>query len=241
MTRDAGTLRVFDTPADVAKALAQTFVEHAQAAIATHGRFAVALAGGSTPKIAYALLAQAPFAVAVDWTAVQIFFGDERCVPPDNDQSNFKTANDAFLRAVGVPAENIHRMRGEDEPADAASLYREELIGTLGPTPRFDLVMLGMGPDGHTASLFPGEDPTTDNRELVRAVYSKSQSQWRITLTPAVLNASRAIVFAAEGAAKRETLAKVREGPLDPTTFPSQIIHPTSGSLTWLVDKAIVG
>ena len=240
MTREIGALKIYDTPADVAHALAQTVVDEAAQAIAQHGRFAISLAGGTTPKAAYILLAQA-FSSAIDWTKAEIFFGDERCVPPDHDQSNFKTANDAFLRALAIPVERIHRMRGEDEPASAAAAYREELIDTLGPIPRFDLVMLGMGPDGHTASLFPGIDPLTDNDELVRSVYSESQKQWRITLTPAVLNASRAVVFAAEGSGKAQTLKDVREGPYQPSKYPSQIIAPTSGSLTWLVDRAAAG
>lgn len=241
MTREIGALKVYDTPAAVARALAQTFADEAAHATATHDRFTVSLAGGTTPKAAYALLAQAPFAGAIDWAKVEIFFGDERCVPADSDQSNYKTANDAFMRAVGIPVQRIHRMRGEDDPSAAAAAYREVLIETLGPMPRFDLVMLGMGPDGHTASLFPGADPLTDNGDMVRAVYSDSQQQWRITLTPAVLNAARKVVFAAEGSGKAQTLKAVREGPYNPTSYPSQIIAPTSGQLTWLVDRAAAG
>jgi 6-phosphogluconolactonase len=241
MTRNAGTLKVYDAPADVAEALAKTIVTAGAQAIAGRGHFTLALAGGTTPKAAYALMAAPPFASQLDWTAVEVFFGDERCVPPDNDQSNYKMADDAFLHVLGIPPAHIHRMRGEDDPQSAAVAYREELIATLGPTPRFDLLTLGMGPDGHTASLFPGEDPTTENAALVRAVYSQSQSQWRITLTPALLNASRAIVFAVEGAAKAATLKAVREGTYNPTHFPSQIISPTSGTLTWLADKAAAG
>jgi 6-phosphogluconolactonase len=241
MTRDAGTLRVFDAPADVAAALADTFLATARDAIAERGSFAVSLAGGTTPKAAYALLAQGPRANAIDWNAVNIYFGDERCVPPDHEQSNYKMANGAFIRALAIPDAHVHRMHGEDDPANAARAYRDDVIASLGAQPRFDLVMLGMGPDGHTASLFPGSDPLTDNDALVRAVYSQSQSQWRITLTPALLNAARAVVFAVEGSGKTATLAKVREGPYDPITYPSQIIAPTDGTLTWLADKAAAG
>lgn len=241
MTRDAGVLRVFDTPSDVAAALADTFLATARDAIANRGSFAVSLAGGTTPKAAYALLAQSPRASAIDWNAVQVYFGDERCVPPDHEQSNFKMANDAFMRALALPSAHIHRMHGEDDPAKAAQAYREDILASLGAQPRFDLVMLGMGPDGHTASLFPGGDPLTDNDALVRAVYSQSQSQWRITLTPALLNAARAVVFAVEGAGKTATLMSVREGPYDPSRYPSQIIAPADGTLTWLVDKAAAG
>lgn len=241
MTREIGVLQVYETPADVAKALADLFVATGKEAIAARGTFAVSLAGGTTPKAAYALLGSEPYASALDWTKVWIFFGDERCVPPDNDQSNYKTANDAFMARVGIPKANIRRMRGEDDPADAAASYRDELVSVLGLQPRFDLVMLGMGPDGHTASLFPGADPLEGNEMLVRSVYSTSQHQWRITLTPQVLNAARTVVFAAEGAGKTAILKLVREGSYDPSQLPSQIIAPRDGRLIWLVDRAAAG
>jgi 6-phosphogluconolactonase len=238
MSRNAGTLRVLPSPADVARTLADTFVTAAREAIAARGRFAVSLSGGTTPKAAYALLAQPPFAAAVDWTRVEIFFGDERCVPPDHEQSNYRMATQAFLEPLHIAAANVHRMHGEEDPAHAAQGYRADLVAALGAQPRFDLVLLGMGPDGHTASLFPGSDPLTDDAALVRAVYSQSQSQWRLTLTPRVLNAARAVVFAAEGASKAATLRAVREGPYDPAARPAQIIAPVDGTLTWLVDEA---
>ncbi|HUA07728.1 MAG TPA: 6-phosphogluconolactonase [Candidatus Acidoferrales bacterium] len=241
MTREAGTMYVYDTPADVAKALADLFIAYAKAAIEGRGRFTVALAGGTTPKATYTLLARAPYCDAIDWNAVEIFFGDERCVPPDHDQSNYKMAYEAFIGPLYIPSENVHRMRGEDDPQHAAAEYRAELFDSLGEAPKLDLVMLGMGPDGHTASLFPGEDPRTEDQQKVRAVYSNSQSQWRITLTPLVLNAALAVVFAVEGAAKTATLAAVREGRYDPVKYPSQIIAPADGELIWLVDKAAAG
>jgi len=240
VTRNAGSLEIFDTPNDVAAALANRFMETGREAIAQRGAFTVSLAGGTTPKAAYALLAHAP-SDALDWGKVQIYFGDERCVPPDDDQSNYKMAREAFLDAVKIPSWNVHRIRAEEEPAKAAEWYRDALVAAFGNQPRFDLVMLGMGPDGHTASLFPGTDPMTNDAALVRAVYSESQSQWRITLTPAVLNGARAVVFAVEGAGKTAMLHTVREGPYDPSAHPSQIVAPSDGTLTWLVDKAAAG
>lgn len=231
-------LRAFPSASDVARALAEVFVEAGNAALAERGRFSVSLAGGTTPKAAYALLAGPPFAGALDWNAVEVFFGDERCVPPGDDRSNYKMANDAFLRAVAIPEANVHRIRGEEDPQTAARAYRAELESALGAHPRFDLVMLGMGPDGHTASLFPGEDPQTDDASLVRAVYSQSQSQWRVTFTPAVINAARSVVFAVEGSEKAQTLARVREGPRDVVTLPAQIVAPADGAVIWLVDAA---
>ncbi len=241
MTREKGDIFVFDTPADVAKALADLFIRCGEGAIDARGRFAVSLSGGTTPKAAYELLATPPYASMLDWNKVEIFFGDERCVPPGDAQSNYKMANDAFLSKVGIPAPNVHRIDGEADPVDAASAYRAEIVNELGEAPRFDLVMLGMGPDGHTASLFPGNDPLEADDMLARAVYSTSHQQWRITLTPRVLNNARTIVFAAEGAGKAGVLKEVRDGADDATKFPSQIIAPHDGRLVWLVDRAAAG
>lgn len=241
MSIERGTLDIFATPADVADALARLIVREADAAIAARGSFAISLAGGTTPKAAYALLARLPEARALDWSAIAVFFGDERCVPPDDEQSNYRMARLAFLDAVGIPAKNVHRMRGEDDPPRAARAYRDELVAVLGEAPRMDLALLGMGPDGHTASLFPGSDPHADDDALVRAVYAPSQAQWRLTLTPRVLNAARTVAFAVEGTGKRETLKNVREGPYEPSRFPSQTIAPSDGRLLWLVDRAAAG
>ena len=241
MTREIGELRVYDNPAEVAQALADLFIEKGVHAIDSRGSYAVSLAGGTTPKAAYQLLGGRDYRDDLEWNKIDIFFGDERCVPPEDDQSNYKMANNAFMAAVGIPTENIHRIRGEINPEDAAEEYREELRQVLGPEPRFDLVMLGMGPDGHTASLFPGSDPMEGEEQLVRAVYSTSQAQWRVTLTPRVLNNARTIVFAAEGTAKTAILKRVREGEYTPTQLPSQIIVPRDGELIWLVDKAAAG
>lgn len=234
-------LRVYPDPAAVAHALAELFVTQAKEAIAERGVFGVSLAGGTTPKAAYRLLGEPPFSNALDWSKVQIFFGDERCVPPDDDRSNYKMANDAFMQPAGIPTANIHRMRGEDEPQAAAGAYRQELISVLGENPRFDLVILGMGTDGHTASLFPGSDPFADDDLLVRAVYADSQAQWRITLTPKALNAARKIVFVVEGSSKANVLSQVRESSKNPKLLPSQAIDPNDGQLIWLLDRAAAG
>jgi 6-phosphogluconolactonase len=236
--RNIGELRVFDTPDDVARGLADLFADKANEAFMRKGRFTVSLAGGKTPEAAYKLLANSPYREAIPWKAVHAFFGDERCVPPDDDQSNYKTAYEAFIGPVGVPPENVHRMRGEDDPPAAAMAYRKELVAALGEQPHFDLVMLGMGDDGHTASLFPGEDPLVDDASLVRAVYSEPRRQWRLTLTPQVLNAGDTVVFTVEGSAKAPALFAVREGPYDPRRYPAQIVAPKTNRLIWLADRA---
>lgn len=236
--RDPGELLVFATPQTVAEAVADAFVRDAREAIDARGTFYVALAGGTTPKAAYGLLAQEPRRDAIDWDRVQVFFGDERCVAPDNDESNFKMASDAMLNAVGIPAENVHRMRGEIEPQAAAEEYAALLRERLGEPLRFDLIMLGMGADGHTASLFPGTDPRQDEDRLVRAPYVQKMKTYRITLTPKILNSARHIIVATEGLSKAPALYAVRKGPYDPQVHPIQVLAPTGGTLTWYVDRA---
>jgi 6-phosphogluconolactonase len=237
-TREEGTLYIYETPAEVAKSLADLFVDYAGSAIGGAGRFVVALAGGTTPKATYALLAQPPYCNSIDWSAVEIFFGDERCVPPESDQSNYKMAFETFIKPLSIPDIHVHRMRGEDDPLRAALDYRAVLFNVLGEKPQFDLVLLGMGPDGHTASLFPGQDPLTEDEQRVRAVYATSQSQWRLTLTPSLLNSAQAVCFAVVGSEKAGTLAAVRGGPYNPSKHPAQIIAPPDGELIWLADNA---
>jgi 6-phosphogluconolactonase len=225
----------------LARAVAAYFIATALDALAARGRFDVALSGGSTPKAVYALLA-APLAVAaLAWPRVRFFFGDERCVPPDDPESNYKTARDGLLEPLGIDAAHVFRMRGEDEPTAAARDYAAVLRAELGPSPVFDLVMLGMGPDGHTASLFPGTDPLTDDEALVRAPWVEKFSTHRITLTPRVINAARTVAIAAGGAAKASVLREVREGAYDPMVHPIQIVNPRDGELLWFVDEAAAG
>lgn len=233
-----GDLQVFDTPHELAAALAQTFVNDAAEAIAARGAFFVSLAGGTTPKNAYRLLSQEPLRSRVDWNHVFVYFGDERCVKPDSADSNYKMATDAFLNAVPIPPDHVHRIRGEEVPPQAAREYAELLIQTMGDRPRFDLLMLGMGADGHTASLFPGTDPLTENDRLVRAVYVEKLGVHRISVTPLVINNARHAAIAVEGLPKAPALYAVREGPYEPLVHPIQIVSPSDGRLTWLVDRA---
>lgn len=236
-----GDLHVLRTPALLAQALADGFVAAARDAIATRSAFTVALAGGNTPRDAYRLLAQEPRRSQVTWSAVYVYFGDERCVPPDDAQSNYGMAKEAFLDAVAVPNDHVYRMHGEIPAAQAALDYAQVLRDTLGAAPHLDLIMLGIGIDGHTASLFPGESPFADDDALVRAVYSASVQMWRITLTPRVLNGAREVIFGVAGKEKAPALHAVREGPHDPTRLPAQAVKPVAGRLLWLVDAAAAG
>jgi 6-phosphogluconolactonase len=233
-------LIVVDDESALARAVAERVIAAGNAAIAARGRFELALAGGSTPKAAYALLASAEYRHALDWSRVRFYFGDERCVPPTDAQSNYRMARETLFEGLSIGKDRIFRMRGEDDPQRAASVYAAVLLRELPETnvaPTFDLVMLGLGPDGHTASLFPGSDPFTDDALLVRAVYVEKFATHRITLTPRTLGAAHGIVVATAGDAKAEALAAVLDGPYDPTRYPSAVLT-RLGAVTWLVDRA---
>jgi 6-phosphogluconolactonase len=228
-----GELHVYRDSQAVARALADLFIATGRMATAERGAFHVALSGGNTPRDAFKLLAQEPLRDQLSWSDVFVYFGDERCVPPTDEQSNYRMAEQTFLSAVGIPHANVHRIRGEADPGQAANEYASILRTDLGNAPHFDLMMLGLGSDGHTASLFPGTPPDTDDDSLVRAVYAQSQMMWRVTMTPKVINLARTVVFAVEGAAKAQILAAVYEGPVDPVKYPAQVVRPASGRLLW--------
>jgi len=240
---DPGRLVVLDDADSVASAAAEQVVTRAAAAVSEYGTFSIALSGGSTPKRLYALLADssAPYRAKIAWQRVQVFFGDERHVPPDDAQSNYRMARETLLDRVPVPSANVHRILAERPAEEAASLYEEELRNafSLGPggVPRFDLVLLGMGEDGHTASLFPGTAALAERHRLAVANWVPRFSAFRITLTLPVLNAARADVFLVAGADKAEPLAAVF-GPSAQDAYPSQLVRPVAGELVWLVDRA---
>uniref|UniRef100_A0A7C3Z1I1 6-phosphogluconolactonase n=1 Tax=Desulfobacca acetoxidans TaxID=60893 RepID=A0A7C3Z1I1_9BACT len=225
---------------------ADLFAEQAGRAIAARGRFTVALAGGETPRPVYERLAGAEYRKCIDWSRVQVFFGDERCVPPQDPQSNYRMARMALLDRVPLPTGNIHRIRGEDDPERAAADYARILQNTFGgeasvggPPPQgFDLIFLGMGDNGHTASLFPGLPAVSETTRWVMAQYVETEGRWRITLTPVIINAARLVAFLVSGAAKAEMLQRVLEGPYQPEELPAQVIKPLRGELLWLVDAA---
>jgi 6-phosphogluconolactonase len=200
--------------------------------------FCLALAGGSTPRPLYERLAQAPYATQIDWAKVHIFWGDERCVPPDHVDSNYRMAQDAWLSRVAIPDENIHRLHGESEPTQAATEYEQQLRDFFAHANElFDLTLLGMGDDGHTASLFPGTAAIHEKEQWVVAHHVEKLAAWRLTLTPAALNRSANIMFLSAGAGKADTLKQVLEGEYQPDIYPSQIIAPASGETVWVIDK----
>ena len=230
-------IRVFENPQELARAAAQTFAQQAAESIREQGRFAVALAGGSTPRALYELLATG-YRDALDWGGVHAFFGDERCVPPDHEDSNYRMAQRTLLSRV--PVGSAHRMRGELAPPEAAVLYEEELKAFFGGPPRFDLVLLGIGEDGHTASLFP-RTPALDVRDrwVIENPEQKLKTT-RLTLTVPSINAAREVLFLVAGEGKAEALREILEVNADPHDYPAKLVRPASGP-AWVVDRAAAG
>jgi 6-phosphogluconolactonase len=233
-------VRVYPTPEALAQAVAYHVVTHAVDAVAQQKRFTLALAGGSTPRPAYELLATPRFAERVDFARVHFFWGDERAVPPDHPRSNYRMADEALLQKVPVPPANVHRVKGELPPEQAAAAYEAELRSVFGEVrvPRFDLILLGLGEDGHTASLFPGSAALREEDRWVVAHHVDAVDDGRITLTPPVINAAANVTFVVSGADKADAVAAILRGPHRPEELPAQLVEPRQGRERWLLDEA---
>ena len=233
-------VQVFDDAESLARAAAGRVAELARESIRARGLYTVALSGGSTPRRVYELLAGGEFRGGIDWPHVHVFFGDERMVPPDSAESNYRMANEALLSKVAIPPENVHRIEGVGDAAANASSYERELRGLFGEVewPRLDQVLLGMGDDGHTASLFPGTVALNESRLWVAPNWVEKLGAWRVTLTAPAINAARHVNFLVTGAGKAARLREVLEGERDPSRLPSQLIRPEEGTLEWLIDRA---
>lgn len=228
-------VRVFESSADLMEATAQEILKAAQQAVSERGRFTWALSGGSTPRGLYRLLASGPFRDRMPWEAIHFFWGDERHVPPDHPESNFRMAREAMLDAVPVLPGNVHRIRAEEPDAErAAAEYEEEIRSFFSSETRFDLILLGLGKDGHTASLFPGSTAVHERERLVVAVWVEAQQAFRITLTPPVLNNAGRAVFLVSGEDKAQALHSVIEGERNPERYPAQVVE---GNRLWMVDR----
>jgi 6-phosphogluconolactonase len=234
---------VLPGPEQVARAAADDFATAAIDSVEQHGRFCVALAGGNTPRQVYADLALDEIAGSrrLPWNKIIIFFGDERPVAADHPDSNYRMAAESLLSRVPIPAANVHRVRTELGPAEAAKAYEAELreifsLG-IGGVPRFDLVLLGMGPDGHTASLFPGTDALQETAKLVVANWVEKLDQHRITLTLPVLNNAERVTFVVAGREKAQVLCEVLAEDGAAEKYPAQLVRPVTGSLRWIVDQ----
>jgi 6-phosphogluconolactonase len=205
----------------------------------------VALAGGSTPRGLYQLLTGEPYRSQLSWEYLRVFWGDERTVPPDHHESNFRMAEEALLSQVPVPARQVFRMEGELPAGEAAARYeavlREQFRLSPGEFPKFDLILLGMGSDGHTASLFPGTSAVAESHKLVAAPWVEKLHTHRVTLTPPVLKAAKHVVLLVSGQDKATALHAVLEGPSDPDRYPAQVISPIAGNVVWLINHDAAG
>lgn len=222
-------------PIRAAEACALSILKHVESALSQRGTASLAISGGSSPKPMFQFFAGRAF----DWTKVHLFWVDERGVPPTDPQSNFKLASDLWLARGGFPASNIHRVEAELEPQAAAAKYREDIVGHFalagGGMPVFDVIHRGMGPDAHTASLFPGEPMIQDRTHIAAALWVEKMHQWRITLLPGVLEAARNTVLLVTGADKVVALGSVLGAARDPVRYPCQI---GSADAEWFLDDA---
>jgi 6-phosphogluconolactonase len=237
------TIRIVKTPVELFQLAATEFAARASAAVRANGRFTIALSGGSTPKGLYGLLASGSVA-SIPWDKIYFFWGDERHVPPDHPESNYRMAYEALLSRVPVPKENVFRIRGEERDAEmAATAYEQDLQEFFGlkPSefPRFDLVLLGLGPDGHTASLFPDSAALTERRRLVVANWVEKFKTHRITLTLPVLSHAACVMFLVSGPEKAPVVKQIFENP--DARLPAQEVRPADGELLWLMDQAAAG
>ncbi|MGZ9143712.1 MAG: 6-phosphogluconolactonase [Candidatus Binatia bacterium] len=222
---------------------AEQFVALARQAIAARGRFAVALSGGSTPKALYSLLATAEFSEQLDWRQIHLFFGDERCVAPDHAESNYRMVAEALLSQIAIPSENVHRMAGELAPLAAAVAYERELKQFFSQSetnlPRFDLLLLGLGEDGHTASLFPGSSALHETKCLVAPIYVEKLAAHRLTLTLPAINHAAQISFLIAGKSKAAIVKEIFAPA--PPDYPAARIQPARGQLTWFITQDAAG
>jgi len=237
------TYQVFPTGADMALASARLFAAKVEQAVAARGVARMAISGGSTPQAMFKLLADPaqPFLATIPWDKLMLYWVDERCVPPDHPDSNYGVCRDLLLSKVPLPAANVFRMEGELPPEEAANRYESYLRNSMklegAESPSFDLLALGMGDDGHTASLFPHTEALHETGRIVVANRVPQKDTYRITLTYPVINHAAEVVFELEGPKKPDVLAEVLTGPRDSDRLPSQLIRPTNGKLLFLLDE----
>lgn len=243
MKRLAVTYHVYEDAPALAQAAATHFADRVAQSVAKRGRARIAISGGSTPKATFALLADpaGPWAATIPWNKIDLFWVDERSVGPEDKDSNYRMTNEALLSKVPLPPQQVHRIEGELDPEEAAAKYesviRREFRLEGAEAPRFDVIWLGMGDDGHTASLFPHTEGLHELGRIVIANHVPQKDTWRITLTRTVINEANDVVFLIGGADKADPLEHVLYGEYDPETLPTQLIQPRNGSLTMLLDQ----
>ncbi len=239
LAKGPARLHIYPDYETLSQAAADLFATRFAQAVSLQGRFSVALSGGSTPLGAYELLARSPYRERVHWDKIHFFWGDERCVAEDDPRSNAGLARRAFLASVPVPEDQIHPIRCQDAPTSAAASYESSLRAYCrGCLHTVDLAFMGLGEDGHTASLFPGASALTEQERWAVAVYKADEDLYRVTLTPPVFNRAGTVAFLVSGREKARVLQEVLEGPYEPQRLPAQSIRPESGELLWLADEA---
>ena len=239
LQKKGARVEVWRDLAELSERAAELFTAAAYDGIASEGVFNVALSGGSTPKATYARLAQRGENESTAWLRTNVYWSDERCVPPTDEQSNYRMAKEALLDHLPVARQRIHRMRGEDEPQVAAQSYAAVLAENLAAQDyRFGLVLLGLGDDGHTASLFPHTNALDETERLVAANFVNKLQVTRLTLTLPLINRAKHIIFLVSGAAKADALQLILEGDVDGRALPAGLVQPANGKLVWLVDEA---
>lgn len=232
-------VQVFSTPEALSEGAAKFIIELAQQSVADKGRCIIALSGGSTPERLFQLFAQSPYNTLLPWQHIYFFWGDERCVPLDDKRNNAYQAKQLLLDKINVPAKNIFRIPTNLSPAEAADQYEESIKQLFGDEPpRFDLILLGMGDNGHTASLFPHTSVLHEEARMVKEVYIEEVSMYRVTMTAPLINLAHYIVFLVTGANKAAMLKTVLQGAYKPELYPAQLIDPVDGTLLWMVDEA---
>lgn len=229
-------IRIFKTPEELYREATAIFLTTGTEAQRNQGLFSVALSGGSTPLPLYRQLAEHGEGDRLDWKKIHFFWGDERAVSPDHPDSNYREAYQTLLKPRRVPDTNIHRIEGEFQPKIAAQKYEEDLLDWFAEIPpRFDLILLGLGSDGHTASIFPGTK--IHESSWVNAVHVPELESWRITATPQLINAASRVLFLVVGGEKARALKAVLTGSYQPQTYPAQLVQPQNGELIWLIDR----
>jgi len=230
-------LQILDNADHLARAAAEHFLRRSNEAVAQRGWFTVALSGGSTPKRLYQLLAE-QFRDQIPWSGIHFYWSDERHVSPRHPESNYRMTNEAMLSRVPVSPANVHRVFTENPAADAARDYEDTIVKQMGGNPRLDLILLGLGADGHTASIFPGSEVLRETKRLVAAPWVEKLKTHRITMTLALLNNGASVVFLVSGAEKAQIVKEVLEGP---EKYPAQAVKPVNGELLWLLDQEAAG